>query len=317
MIPKVSIIIPVYNGSNYLKFAIDSALSQNYSNFEVIVVNDGSNDQDATKNIALKYSKKIRYFEKENGGVATALNLGISKMEGDFFSWLSHDDLYYPDKLEKQIDFYHGLTDNKVIVFSNQDIIDSKGRIQKSKNIKFDSSNIVFNLLIDSFIGGCSLLIPKQLFSDVGIFNPALKAVQDYDLWFRALNKGYIFKHCPITSNMSRIHFLQDSIKKKNECQNEYQKSFSNIIESINPELILIKNKGIADSFYSLGFQYKKRSQKFLYLKSMDIGDRYFYLEKHKIIIKIKRLLIKIWSKYFSIYSYYRFIKNFLSKLFK
>ncbi len=78
---KISIIIPVYNGSNYLRHAIDSALRQDYPNFEVIVVNDGSNDNDETEKITLSYGDKIRYFKKENGGVATALNYGIEKSE--------------------------------------------------------------------------------------------------------------------------------------------------------------------------------------------------------------------------------------------
>ena len=73
--PKVSIIIPVYNGENYLREAIDSALAQTYKNFEVIVVNDGSSDK--TDEICKSYGSRIRYFKKENGGVSTALNLGI------------------------------------------------------------------------------------------------------------------------------------------------------------------------------------------------------------------------------------------------
>ena len=103
--PLVSIIIPVYNGSNYLEESINSALGQTYNEIEVLVINDGSNDNDLTHNIAVSYQKKIRYFRKQNGGVASALNFGISKMEGDYFSWLSHDDIYKPEKIEKQILF--------------------------------------------------------------------------------------------------------------------------------------------------------------------------------------------------------------------
>lgn len=97
--PLVSIIIPVYNGSNYLEESINSALAQTYRNIEVIVVNDGSTDGGATERIALSYGDRIRYFYKENGGVSTALNLGLEKMKGEWFSWLSHDDLYLPEKL--------------------------------------------------------------------------------------------------------------------------------------------------------------------------------------------------------------------------
>ena len=112
---KVSIIIPVYNGERYLKEAIDSALAQTYSNLEVIVINDGSVDR--TEDIALSYGNKIRYFSKKNGGVASALNLGISVMQGEYFSWLSHDDIYLEDKIEKQMEILNNADNPNTIIW--------------------------------------------------------------------------------------------------------------------------------------------------------------------------------------------------------
>ena len=77
---KVTIVIPVYNGSNFMKVAIDSAIAQTYDNKEILVINDGSTDNGETEKIALSYGNKIRYIKKENGGVATALNLAIKEM---------------------------------------------------------------------------------------------------------------------------------------------------------------------------------------------------------------------------------------------
>ena len=88
MNPKVSIVIPVYNGEDYVNEAIDSALAQTYENCEVIVVNDGSTDN--TEAIVKTYGNKIRYFSKENGGVSSALNVGIEHMEGEYFQYLPH-----------------------------------------------------------------------------------------------------------------------------------------------------------------------------------------------------------------------------------
>ena len=93
-LPLVSIVIPVYNGADYMREAIDSALSQTYPHIEVLVVNDGSTDSGATAAVARSYGDKIRYFEKKNGGVSSALNYGIRNMQGSYFSWLSHDDVY-------------------------------------------------------------------------------------------------------------------------------------------------------------------------------------------------------------------------------
>lgn len=83
--PLVSIVIPVYNGGDYLKEAIDSALAQTYNNIEILIINDGSDDGGITENIALSYGERVRYFCKKNGGVATALNLGIRNMRGGVF----------------------------------------------------------------------------------------------------------------------------------------------------------------------------------------------------------------------------------------
>ena len=101
--PLVSIIIPVYNGENFVIEAIESALNQTYENIEVIVVNDGSVDR--TEELITPYLRRLKYIKKENGGVSSALNLGIKESQGEYVSWLSHDDIYYPEKIKKQINF--------------------------------------------------------------------------------------------------------------------------------------------------------------------------------------------------------------------
>src|SRR5262245_18482633 len=90
-LPLVSIVIPVYNGANFVADAIESALQQTYSRTEIIVINDGSTDDGATAQVAQIYGSRIRYYEKANGGCGSALNYGIERMRGEYFSWLSHD----------------------------------------------------------------------------------------------------------------------------------------------------------------------------------------------------------------------------------
>ena len=207
---KVSIIIPVYNGSNYLAEAIDSALAQTYKNIEIMVINDGSTDNGETRKIALSYGNKIKYIEKSNGGVSTALNLGIEKMTGDYFCWLSHDDKYYPNKIERQIEETKKYDDN-TILFSNYDFIDEKGK-------KFDTVCLNHELLenkpdyavLRGCIGGITLLIPKHVLDEVGPFSTELRCVQDYEMWFRMLDK-YQFRHMEDILSMTRIHPKQDT----------------------------------------------------------------------------------------------------------
>lgn len=203
--PKVSIIIPVYNGADYMKYAIDSALSQTYKNIEVIVVNDGSKDDGKTKEIAKEYGSKIKYYEKENGGVSTALNLAIKKMTGDYFSWLSHDDEYFPTKVEEEVKALKNTT--KTIAISDFCTIDEHGVFMS--NITFEHEKVESSSYFPLFEGklnGITLLIPKDAFNNCGNFDESLRCTQDYDLWYKMLNKGYKLKHIPKVLAKSRQH---------------------------------------------------------------------------------------------------------------
>lgn len=215
MLPKVSIIIPAYNASNYLVSAIDSAVAQTYSNIEIIVINDGSTDGGATESIARSYGNKIRYFFKHNGGVASALNLGIEKMTGEYFSWLSHDDVYYPNKIQTQIDYLtmHNINED-VVLFANWDMIDANSN--KVGSVVSDHQLLVqkpFYSLLRSRIHGCTLLIPRALFFKIDKFNEKLRTTQDYDLWFKMMLNGVKFVHLPQTLIKSRQHAEQDTHK--------------------------------------------------------------------------------------------------------
>ncbi|MGZ0043297.1 glycosyltransferase [Paenibacillus ottowii] len=212
--PLVSIIIPVYNGENYLREAIDSALAQTYTNIEVIVVNDGSSDHGATEKIVVSYGNKVRYFSKENGGVATALNLAIREMKGEYFSWLSHDDMYYPNKVERQIRALYEQGDMTAIVHSAYNLLDAKTQtvtnvVQSNMYSEEQLRNSVFPVL-QGLIHGCSLLIHKSHFNRVGNFNEKLITTQDYDLWFRMMRyQKTIYLSEPLV--LARIHGDQGS----------------------------------------------------------------------------------------------------------
>lgn len=203
--PKVSIIIPVYNGSNFMAEAIDSALAQTYPHCEVIVVNDGSTDNGASEEIALSYGDKIRYFRKENGGVSSALNFAFEKMTGEWFSWLSHDDLYYPQKIEKQVLFLNRLMKEKpdvdlkkITVRSATESIDKDGKVIRTPNYRNvpeceDPIDTIINNVYHYRLSGCSFLLPSSCIQDVGPFDESIRTVSDVEYWYRLLFSGYTF----------------------------------------------------------------------------------------------------------------------------
>lgn len=211
--PLVSIVIPVYNGSNYLREAIDSALAQTYRNVEILVINDGSNDGGKTRDIALSYGDRIRYFEKENGGVATALNLGIREMQGEYFSWLSHDDVYYPDKVETQVQYLDTINEKKkMILVSDWINID-----ENSAEIKrfYADKKPGLEQLLHIQIHPCTALIPVECFDEVGLFDEKNKTTQDYEFLFQ-VNRQYKFIHIKKPFVKVRLHSSQGSNVVKN-----------------------------------------------------------------------------------------------------
>lgn len=225
--PKISIVIPAYNASNYLAEAIDSALAQTYPNLEIIVVNDGSKDEGATERVALSYGDKIRYFSKENGGSSSALNMGIANMTGEWFSWLSHDDLYVPKKLERQIEYMASLKIDvdefpKHIFFSAFELIDADGNVirscdsNKTKKLagRVDSFSHNGYLIAEPTVynfHGCSCLIHKDAFADVGGFDEGLRLLNDLDLWFRMYTANYKVHYIPDPLVKGRVHGAQVS----------------------------------------------------------------------------------------------------------
>ena len=204
--PKVSIVIPVYNGSNYLREAIDSALAQTYQNVEILVVNDGSDDGGLTDKIAKSFGDKILCFSKENGGVSSALNIGVKNMSGEYFSWLSHDDLYCQDKIYSQIEYLSRSVNKDIILFGDREVIDANGKFINSLVIdEVYLANPVL-LILSTYLHGCSLLIPEIAFRKVGLFNETLKCVQDVELWLRLAVAGFQFTYVSGVMVQSRVH---------------------------------------------------------------------------------------------------------------
>ncbi|MCL1999468.1 MAG: glycosyltransferase [Turicibacter sp.] len=212
----VSIIIPVYNGSNYLKEAIDSALAQTYKNIEILVINDGSTDN--TEEIAQSYGDRIRYFKKENGGVSTALNMGIENMKGEYFSWLSHDDIYYPNRTELLINALYEDGDMTKLAWGDcENFYENTGRkVRRGPDEKSTKITDSVFPIISGFVGGCAILIHRSHFDRVGYFREDLRYTQDIEMWLRMF-RGQQSVYVPHFMHITRIHSEAVSNTKKKE----------------------------------------------------------------------------------------------------
>ena len=228
--PLVSIIIPVYNGENFVIEAIESALNQTYENIEVIVVNDGSVDR--TEELITPYLRRLKYIKKENGGVSSALNLGIKESQGEYVSWLSHDDIYYPEKIKKQINFLKNRRE-RGLVYSNYECVTERGDHFSFTNFELKTCQAgladCYYPILTGMTNGCTMLIPRDILLQ-NPFRDDLKYTQDYDLWFRIFPKLKIFFLGEVVLK-SRNHKNQDS--KRHNSFIECDKLWINIIKKI------------------------------------------------------------------------------------
>lgn len=225
-----SIVLPVYNGEKYLSEAINSCLNQTYQNFELIIVDDYSNDNSLT--IAKKYSEKDRRINvisnSENKKLPTTLNVGHHYAKGDFITWTSDDNILKPNFLEHLLG---SLIKNQVdVVYSNYDIITKDSKLKRIHNTG-PTEHILFGNKI-----GASFLYKKELFQKLKGYDESLFLLEDYDFWLRASIK-FKFHHLNESLYQYRLHSdsltsaIQLNEDKKMKHEQGVVKMFQNISE--------------------------------------------------------------------------------------
>lgn len=213
--PKVSVIIPCYNRADYIAETVESVLNQTYSNVELIVVDDGCTDN--SREILEQYSDRITILEhpgRVNKGQSAALNVGIAASDGEYIAFLDSDDVFAPEKIEKQVAYLEQHPDIG-LVYANGHTIDEYGN--KKKRILGDDhqehSDPDRMLLACYFLLPNNSLLRKAVLSRAGLFEESFRAAQDHDLAIRIfeLTKvGYL----PECLFFYRHH--KDSISHKN-----------------------------------------------------------------------------------------------------
>lgn len=187
--PKVSVIMPVYNGEEFLREAIDSILAQSFSDFEFIIVNDGSTD--TSESIIRSYNDpQIVYIENEkNEGVIFSLNKAIDAAQGEFIARMDADDIAIPERLEKQVEYLITHPDVSIVASTVQ-LIDEKGHQLKDwqEDINHISSTAIKRYLpINNCIAHPSIMGRAELFRKYK-YQRNQKFSEDYDLWLRLLS---------------------------------------------------------------------------------------------------------------------------------
>lgn len=209
--PLVSIIMPVFNGENFVKKAIQSVLAQTYTNYELIIIDDGSTDGSYPV-IKPFLNKKIQYIYQENIGVAAARNTGISVSAGELIALLDQDDVWLPHKLLLQIEFLNnnpqiGLVHTTIQCINDKDeFVSCKGMIWVGSY----SGNCGSQLLAGNGIAPLTILAKANLIKQCGNFNQNRAPADDWDLWLR-MSRITSFGFIPEICAYYRIHNANES----------------------------------------------------------------------------------------------------------
>jgi len=207
--PTVSVIIPTFNRAHLIGKAIKSVLNQTYRDFEVIVVDDGSKDN--TKEIIRSFTdKRIKYFKKykENRGISVARNIGIKMARGKYIALLDSDDEWLPEKLGKQVQLLQNKSSEVGVVCSWSYTIDEKGNYISKRCLPKKGGYIYEDLLSTNPISVPTVLIRKECFNRVGLFDDLLNAQEDWDMWVR-IAKYYRFALIKVPLVKYRLHSNQ------------------------------------------------------------------------------------------------------------
>ena len=188
--PLVSVIIPTFNRGWIVAEAIQSVLAQTYRQFELIVVDDGSTDR--TASILHEFQDHIRIIRQTNQGVSAARNQGVDAAQGAFVAFLDSDDLWKPEKLAVQVNFF--LSNSEALICQTDEIWIRNGRrINPKIYHQKPSGDIFLPSLALCLVSPSAVMLKKDFFQQVGGFDESLPACEDYDLWLRISCRHPVF----------------------------------------------------------------------------------------------------------------------------
>jgi glycosyltransferase involved in cell wall biosynthesis len=184
--PRVTVIIPTYNRAGCLREAVDSVLAQDFRDFELIVVDDGSTDD--TPRLLQEYGDAIRVFRQENRGVSAARNAGIAVSRGALIAFLDSDDLWLQGKLARQVEFFKAHAD--ALICQTEEIWVRNGRRVNPGKRHRKRGGMIFEPSLDlCLVSPSAVMVRRELFQCVGFFDEGLPACEDYDLWLRVSSR--------------------------------------------------------------------------------------------------------------------------------
>lgn len=269
----VSVILPTYNCAHFLPGSLESVLSQTYDFYEIIVIDDGSTDN--TKEVLNQLMQKIRYIHLEqNRGLPAARNIGIQSAQGKYIAFLDADDLWLPEKLQTDMEYFDKHPDVSM-VYSRHTNIDENGVVLDGEiKRRLPSGNIFIQLFSEqNFIISSSVVVRKDVFETTGLFDEQLFNCQDWDMWLRI---AFYFKVAGINKPLVKYRHNPRSLSKNRDNVLKYQK------QVIDKTYTAFKDKmcGMSEKLYKkrLASHYAKAGRYYLRLGNKTLANENFRL---------------------------------------
>ncbi len=238
-VPAVSVIIPAYNTSQYIREALDSVFAQTFKDYEIIVINDGSPDTERLEQILCDYQDRIVYLKKENGGVASARNAGIRLARGKYLAMLDSDDIWLPEYLEKQVSSFAAGSDIAASYTNAMIFGDSSLAGKDFMSIFPSEGEVTFRTMIEEkvHVVGTSMAL-RQVVIDAGMYDETLPTSEDFDLWLRIAHQGWriVYNKQPLFRYRRRGGCLSDD-------QISFWSSFLRVMEKIERTMPLTQKE--------------------------------------------------------------------------
>lgn len=250
--PLISVIIPAYNAAKTIQETIESVLNQTFADWELLVINDGS--QDATLEVVERIpDTRLNVFSYPNAGVSASRNRGLAEATGEFISFLDADDLWMPDKLEAQL---QALQENPqaTVAYSWTDYIDERGQFLYPGSHITANGDVYTQLLLGDFLeNGSNALIRREALIEVGGFDESLFGPEDWDLFLRLAAK-YHFVAVPRPQVLYRLSTTSISfnlVRQEAQCLRVIEQAFDRAPASLQH----LKKQSLANLYQYLLFR--------------------------------------------------------------
>lgn len=265
--PLISIITPTYNRADFLPEAIESVLTQDYENFEFLIIDDGSTDN--SKEVIDRYTDcgKIRYFYQENSGQSVARNKGIAEAKGNFICFLDSDNRWLPGKLSSSIRAFESHPEVD-IVYGDVVLINEDGKEFSRKNMQRYSGRITKELLKNNCVSMNTTMTRTEKIREIGGFSSHVKVADDFDLWLRlSASCSYLY----IPEMMADYRVMKNQISSdKTRRINSNEEIIQRFLKD-NPNLL-----SPADQKDAVNFFYVQSARYFSEAKNFKLANEFY-----------------------------------------